>query len=33
MNFNIHQSVNKTEYFLNPLIIRELLKLLENSSN
>ena len=31
MNFNMHQSVDKTEYFLDSLLIRKLFKLVNNN--
>ena len=33
MNFNMHQSVDEREYFLDSLITRKLLKLVDNISN
>ena len=33
MNFNMHQSVDKTVYFLDSLIICRSLKLVDNISN
>ena len=33
MNFNMYQSVYKTEYFLDPLITRESLKLVDKILN
>ena len=33
MNFNMHQSVNKTENFLDSLITLQLIKLFDNISN
>ena len=33
MNFNMHQSVKETEYYLDSFITRESLKLADNISN